>query len=396
MEYNSLNLFCLRAMMKILPCILIFFAICALLVACAPQAAAMPTLEPTPGALPLPTGTKTPTSEPSSTPTSTEIPRPPLPDWAKEYVTNHQAIYEHADGNKEYYLSDKQVTVNGETRYVRVKLVEYDSQAQEWIPCYETVQELLNTQQVGSLLQLNNIHEPQDAVWMIRAGGRAETADLLRLETIFDTWALETEKTFRLSSEENETFWPVPYFERRPGGLINYSLRCTTINCQEFNIKPRLDGVRLNEPHSWINLRRGTTDQIIAGVITYDEPGIIWLGLDCSGFNYQDPIWSTYNNFTPLPLDQTLFALFNLDNQIKDLSFTILDEAHTGENPAKAESYADVLTYFNNLPEADRNYLDDSLSRFTVFGRQDNSWAKALSGKILWVINPIYYNKIKP
>ena len=303
---------------------------------------------------------------------------PPLPDWAQEYVAFHQGQLETINGI-DYYITQKTVQVGEETRQIAVKMMEYDQKAQEWIPCYDTVQELLDTRKLGSLHELNNITAPDEAVWIVRETWPESKDDLQKLEAMFHEFGVQIEEEVG-----HAAFWPVSTLAK-PGKTFLLKPRCLSLNCELF--QSAVDGLNLNEPKSWISLKYGNNIQVVIGMMLFDRPGLVWLGLDQSGFALTDErklaeIRTTFGD--------AISYVINHDGLYKDLGFGFETTDFLGATPESTAAWADVLDYYAQLPADEQNFQYDAEAIWTPFGRENPVWIEFMSGKINWLSSGMY------
>lgn len=319
---------------------------------------------------------------------------PELPEWATEYTAHHGGIYEK-DGDQQYYACDKQITVGEEVRSIRVRLVEYDDEAKEWIPCYETIQNLLDSDKYGSLLTLNTITTPADAVWMIRKGGVQEVSDLQRLEVILNAFAarIETEHTppenvaatlplaeiSDYTQEELLTVMP-------PTNLAQFEIQSYNYKGEERFAKPIVvDGIDIINPHSWVTLRRGglDSDQFVTGALVSALPGVVWVGFDKSVLEDVIQFYPAITSF-----DEIMANFAGVGKEVWRAAFVFVKDisGNFGENyPGDLSAWQDVVDYFNSLPAGEKDYVQKCIA---LYEKGEKGLAiSSLSGKILWRIS---------
>lgn len=317
---------------------------------------------------------------------------PELPEWATEYTAHHQGVYEK-DGDKQYYACDKQVEVNGEVRNIHVRLVEFDPKTKEWIPCYETIQNLLDSDKYGSLLTLNTITTPADAVWMIRKGGVQEVSDLQRLEVILNAFAarIETEHTppenvaatlplAEISDYTQEDLLP----EKPPTNLAVFDIQSYNFAGEERFAKPIVvDGIDIINPHSWVTLRRGRldSDQFVTGALVSALPGVVWIGFDKSVLEDVIQFYPAITSF-----DEIMANFAGVGRDVWRVGFIIVKDIsdNFGENysDSRLNAWQDIVDYYNSLPTSEKDYVQKSIALYEK--GEKGSAISSLSGKILW------------
>ncbi len=199
----------------------------------------------------------------------------PLPPWAEQYAeTDHGAVYEKV-GDEEYYSVDRKVTVNGEERQVHIKLVKFDKETKEWVPCYETIESLLTAGQLGTLFALNSIKEPKEAIWYLRDDRDGQAKDLKELEKIFEKFSSQ------LEGRDNRSDYPTCDSIRSYDDVIK-GIDFTLTAGYEVNDKNNIDGIDVKKPHAYVVLRLGDEDRVAIGQLAARYDAMYWLAYDQS------------------------------------------------------------------------------------------------------------------
>ena len=280
---------------------------------------------------------------------------PPLPDWAEAYANHHQGVPEQIGGHW-YYTTDRTVEANGETRAVQVKLLELDEKG-EWLPCYDTIEELLTNQQLMTLMKLNQISAPEEALWLVRTGETIETEreDLVKLEQIIARFMEANDHLFEGDGwgavmADGDTWLGMNQGYMEVGRLDKFN----HIPAQPDYV---VDGVDLTYPHAYFVLRRGNEDQVLFGGIPLRfQHTSAWFGYDQSALEWWRNKYGNQNGgkyldkyLTELTVAVSKNQNLENDNRIQNFFFT-----PTSSNEVDAE-----LSGYFSLRGVDREYCED-------------------------------------
>ena len=297
---------------------------------------------------------------------------PELPEWATEYTAHHGGIYEK-DGDKQYYACDKQLTVNGEVRNIHVRLVEVDPKAKEWIPCYETIAELFVSRQLMTLMKLNQISKPEEAVWMIREGKTFETeqSDLKRLEAIVGKFVNEINTNVASDIMPKYSCYPIQQ-EQFSGMVISVRKRFA----KEFPLDQSvIDGVNINYPHGYLILRRGQQDQLVVGIPSQNSESTIWLGYDQSVLTAALPDRGRFADPDTITVSNLVRYCQLIDN-VRDV---VSGGTYLEPNGLAKDEVAKIFSQEGLDPDYAKDFLNTALA-------QEADLSSYTSGHIFWLL----------